>query len=44
MQVHEHVFFECGFAVVDTNAVVMAVEAVDQSLDGGLVEMTEIGG
>lgn len=44
MQVHEHVFFERGFAVVDADAVVVAVEAVDQGLDGGFVQVTEVGG
>jgi len=44
VQVHEHVFFEGGFAVVDANAVIVAVEAVNQSLDGGLVEMAQVGG
>lgn len=39
MKVHEHVLFEGGFAVVDANAVVVAIEAVNQRLNGRLVEV-----
>ena len=43
VQVHQHIFFEGGLAIVDSYALVMSVEAVNQSLNGWLVEMTEIG-
>lgn len=42
MEVHQHVFFEGGLPVVDTNAVVMSVEAVDERLNGRLVQVTQV--
>ena len=42
VQVHQHVLFQPGFPVVDANAVVMPVEAVDQRLDGGFVQVSEV--
>ena len=44
VQVHEHVLFQARFAVVDADAVVVAVEAVDEGLDGGFVEVPQVGG
>ena len=44
MQIHEHVFLEVGFLVVDCDRVVVAVEPVDEGLDGRLVEVAEVGG
>ena len=44
MQVHEHVFLEVGFLVVDCDGVVVAVEPVDEGLDGGFIEVSEVGG
>ena len=44
MQIHQHVLFQPRFPVVDTDAVVVSIQAVDQRLDGWFVEMTEIGG
>lgn len=43
VQVHQHVLLETGLAVVDGNAVVVAVEAVDEGLNGRLVQMTQVG-
>lgn len=33
-----------GFLVVDCNRVVVSVQPVDECLDGGFVEMAEVGG
>jgi hypothetical protein len=44
VQVHEHVLLEGRLAVVDADGVVVAVEAVDEGLDGGLVEVADVGG
>ena len=43
LQVEQHGFFEFCFAVVDRHGVVVPVEAVDEGLNGGLVEMAHIG-
>lgn len=43
VQVHEHVLLECGLAVANAYRVVVSVEAVDQSLDRGLVEVSNVG-
>lgn len=43
VQVHQHVLLETGLAVVDGNAVVVAVETVDEGLNGRLVQMTQVG-
>lgn len=42
MEVHQHVFLESSFPVVDADAVVVAVQPVDESLYGGFVEMTDV--
>ena len=44
VQVHQHVLFQARLAVIDADAVVMPVEAVDERLDGGLVQVAEVGG
>lgn len=44
VQIHEHVLLERRLAVVDADRVVVAVEAVDEGLDGGLVEVADVGG
>src|SRR5215469_8544573 len=44
MQVHEHVLFQSGLAIVDCYAVIVSVQAMDKRLDGRFVEMTEVGG
>jgi len=44
VQVHEHVFLEMGFLVIDSYAIVVAVEAMDEGLNGGFVEVAEVGG
>lgn len=44
VQVHEHILLEGVFAVVDANGVVVAVQAVDEGLDRGLVEVADVGG
>lgn len=43
VQVHEHVLLERGLAVANAYRVVVSVEAVDQSLDRGLVEVSNVG-
>lgn len=44
MKIHQHVLLQTGFPVIDADAVVMSVEAVDESLYRGFVEMSEIRG
>lgn len=44
VQVHQHVLLQLGHAVVDGNAVVVSVEAVDECLDRWLVEVTDVRG
>jgi hypothetical protein len=44
VQVHQHVLLQRRLAVVDADRVVVAVEAVDEGLDGGLVEVADVGG
>jgi len=43
VKVHQHVLFECRLSVVDANAVVMSVEAVNESLNRRLVQVAQIG-
>lgn len=43
VQVHQHVLLEGRLAVVDADRVVVAVEAVDEGLDRGLVEVADVG-
>ncbi len=42
VQVHEHVLLEARLAVVDADAVVVPVEAVDERLDGRLVQVAHV--
>lgn len=44
VQVHEHVLFEARLAVLDADAVVVAVQAVDERLDGRFVQVPKVGG
>lgn len=44
VQVHQHVLLQSGLAVVDGDAVVVSVQSVDKSLNGGLVEMAQVRG
>ena len=43
VEVHQHPLFQLVLAVVDGDGVVVAVEAVDQSLDRRLLEVTQHG-
>lgn len=43
VEVHQHVLLQPCLAVIDCNAVVVAVEAVNESLNRGLVEVTQVG-
>lgn len=43
VEVHQHVLFQSGLAVINRNAVVVSVETVNQSLNGRLVEVTQVG-
>ena len=43
MQIHEHVLLELCLPVVHRNRVIVPVEAVNESLDGRFVDMTDIG-
>ena len=42
VQIHQHVLLKSRFAVVDPDAVVMSVQAVDQGLDRWLVQVTQV--
>mmetsp|Transcript_3158 Transcript_3158/g.12678 ORF Transcript_3158/g.12678 Transcript_3158/m.12678 type:complete len:233 (+) Transcript_3158:326-1024(+) len=42
VQVHEHLLLQLVLPVVDHNGVVVAVEAVDQRLDAGLVQLAHV--
>ncbi len=42
MQVHQHILLEPRLAIVDADAVVMSVQAVDQRLDRRLVQVAQI--
>lgn len=44
MQVHEHRFFEGSLAVANADAVVVAVQAVDEGLNGRFVQVAQVGG
>jgi hypothetical protein len=43
VEVHQHPLFQLVLAVVDGDGVVVAVEAVDQSLDRRLLQVTQHG-
>lgn len=43
VEVHQHVLLQSCLAVIDRNAVVVAVEAVNESLNRRLVEVTQVG-
>jgi hypothetical protein len=43
VQVHEHGLLELGLAVVDGDGVVVPVQAVDEALDAGLVDVPDVG-
>lgn len=43
MEIHKHVLFEVGFAVVDRDGIVVPIQPVDKGLDGGFVEVSEVG-
>lgn len=44
MQVHQHSLLQLRFAVRDGNRVVMPVQAVDERLDRGLVDVPDVRG
>lgn len=43
VQIHEHVLLQTRLAIVDRNAVVVSVQAVDERLNGRLVQVAQIG-
>ena len=43
VQVHEHVLLQGRLSVVDADRVVVTVEPVDEGLNGGLVEVADVG-
>jgi hypothetical protein len=43
VQVHQHVLLQRRLSVVDADGVVVAVQAVDERLDRGLVEVADVG-
>lgn len=42
MQVHQHILLEARFPIVDPNAVIVPIQAVDQSLNGWFIEMSQV--
>mmetsp|Transcript_27721 Transcript_27721/g.65035 ORF Transcript_27721/g.65035 Transcript_27721/m.65035 type:complete len:332 (+) Transcript_27721:223-1218(+) len=44
VEIHQHLLLQFVLAVVDDDGVVVPVEAVDEGLDGGAVEMADVGG
>lgn len=44
VQIEEHFLLELVLLVGDGDGVVLAVEAVDEGLNGGLVQMADVGG
>lgn len=43
MQIHQHVLLQPCLTVIDSNAVVVPVQAVDECLDRRLIQVTQIG-
>lgn len=43
VQIHQHILFQPRFPVIDADAVVVSIQAVDEGLNGWFVEMTKIG-
>ena len=43
MQIHEHGLFQFRLSVVNGDRVIVAVKSMDQGLDRGLIDMTNIG-
>lgn len=44
VQVHQHRLLELRLAIVHRNGVIVPIEAMNESLDGRLVDMSNIGG
>ena len=44
VEVHQHALLQLVLAVVDRDGVVVPVQAVDQGLDGGLLQVAKDGG
>lgn len=44
VQIHQHILLQPRLSIIDPNAVIVPVETVDEGLDGGFVEVTEVGG
>ena len=42
VEIHEHLHFKFIFSVVDRHRIIVAVKAMHQSLDGRLLEMTDV--
>mmetsp|Transcript_33752 Transcript_33752/g.60745 ORF Transcript_33752/g.60745 Transcript_33752/m.60745 type:complete len:228 (+) Transcript_33752:240-923(+) len=42
VQIHQHLFLQFVLAVVNHDGIVVSIEAVDECLDGGFVEMTNV--
>lgn len=43
VEAHQHALVDSGLGVADADAVVVTVETVDESLNGGLVEVAQVG-
>ena len=43
MQVHKHSLFQLRLAIIDRKRVVVPVQAVDQSLDGRFLDVSDVG-
>ena len=42
VQVHQHVLLQCSFPVIDADAIVVSVQAVNKSLNRRLIKMTQV--
>lgn len=43
MQVEQHFLFEFVFAIVDIDGVIVSIEVVNERLDGGFTQVSEVG-
>lgn len=44
VEIEEHLLFQFVFPIVDADGVVVSVEAVDEGLHGGLLQVAKVGG
>lgn len=44
MQIEQHLLFQLVLLVIDVDGVIVAIEIVDQRLDGGFAQVTQVAG